>query len=206
MPQGVNSKTGKSNCELEQCVAAKIKAHKGKPAPTNKTLKIIDAITKVLNSNVLSLSSNENLFDTLNMKKPSIDIHDITMAILNMDKDGIIKAIENDNHASAFTKILYRLEPYLPKNLKMSYRAVSNMNCCDKTKQAITEFAYFIISKSNELEDMITQKYYYTGKMHTLEILKRRYRSNWGDNNKSVEVKTSKEEDKDETVVTINFI
>ena len=207
MAQGYSNKTGEPFCKNKKCVEAKIKAHKGKPSANNKLLKIIDAVRDCLDNSVLSLLPSAPLENSFNIAKSELEISDLTLAILNMDHNEIIKCIENNNINGAIVKIMYRLEPYLPKQLHMSYKAFSTIDvCCDETRNAIKDFAYYLSSKSSQLEDIITQTYFFTGKVHNLEILKRRYKQNWGDQNKSVEVKTTKEEDKDETVVTINFV
>lgn len=207
MAKGYIKATGEPACKSEKCVKAKIAAHKGKPSANNKLLKIIDAVRNCLDNSTLSLLPSAPLEDTFGIAKSDIEISDLTLAILNMDHNEIIKCVENNNINGAIVRIMYRLENYLPKNIRMSYKAFSSIDvCCDETRNAIKDFAYYLSSKSSQLEDIITQTYFFTGKVHNLEILKRRYRQNWGDQNKSVEVKTTKEEDKDETVVTINFV
>lgn len=197
MPSGINNKTGKSNCELPQCVSAKVKAHKGKKAPTNKIEGIIDLLLPVLNSNVDFIGSDTSLSESLNMKAPVINVADVSIALLNLDRDAVMKRLEEDNYESAMTMIIYRLNPYLPANLKYKdYRAMSSINCRDELKDKIREFIFVVINYCMKLEDKLTIRYYMNPKMtNMLEMLKRRYKTNWSDNSgKSIEVKHTDEE------------
>lgn len=179
MPSGVR-KDGTTNVELPQCVEAKIKAHKGHTGPTNKINNIIDYFTPLLN----------NLVNPLD---------DLYIAIMNLDKEQLIRDLDENRVGSALTKIMYRLNPYLPDTLKVStYRVFSSFNACDNTKNKCVDFIFNVINAANKIEDKLSRDYYINGKFNKLEILKRRYRNNWGDDKgqKSIEVKQTDKEDK----------
>lgn len=196
MASGVNKKTGVANCELPQAVEAKVKAHKGKKGPTNKIDGIIDLLLPVLNSDV-NFVGDSTLSNTFGIQAPAIDIADVSVALLNLDRETVMKRLEEDNYESAMTMIIYRLNPYLPLKLRYKdYRAMSSINCRDELKDKIREFVFAIINFCMKLEDKITVRYYMNPKMgNMLEILKRRYKTNWSDNSgKSIEVKHTDEE------------
>lgn len=196
MPSGVNSKTGKANCELPQAVEAKKKAHKGKKGPTNKLDAIIDLLLPILNDEVNFVGSSTALGNTFGMNTPAIDVADVSCALLNLDRDAVMKRIEEDNYESAMTMIIYRINPYLPDNLRYKdYRAMSSINCRDELKDKIREFVLAVVGYCMKIEDNLSVRYYMNPKMgNMLEMLKRRYKGNWGDTNgKSIEVKHTDE-------------
>lgn len=189
MPRGINSKTGKPNCKLAKCVKAKVKAHKNKKAPTNKLDAIIELLVPKLNEDSVSfvgVTSVENKKDVINME-------DITVALLNIDRDLLIKRLEEGNFSSCLTIIMYRINPYLPKELRYTdYRAMSTITCRDELKDKLFEFISSVIGYCMRIEDLLSTQYFLNPRAtNKLEILKRRYKSNWSDNSgKSIEVKT----------------
>lgn len=140
MTSGVNKKTGVANCELPQAVAAKIKAHKGKKGANNKIDGIIDLLLPVLNSDV-NFVGDSVLSNTVGIQASAIDIADVSVALLNLDRETVMKRLEEDNYESAMTMIIYRLNPYLPLNLRYrDYRAMTSITCRDELKDKIREF------------------------------------------------------------------
>lgn len=203
MPSGISKETCKANCELPQCVEAKVKAHKGKTVKHSKIIPIIKCLTKVLEGS-LSFVSSGNLKTAFDMEKNDVDTADICLALLNLDREAIKSDLEQDRMGPAFSKIVYRVNPYLPDGVKVkTYKEFSSLNACEETKIQIRDFCLLVISACNRIEDKLTSNYYQTGKNHYVEILKRRYKSNWGDQGKSIEVKTEDKNADTEITITI---
>lgn len=197
MPSGINGKTGKPNCKLAKCVKAKVKAHKDKKAPTNKLDAIIELLVPKLNDESVSFVGFTSLENTFDMEKDVINMEDITVALLNIDRDLLIKRLEEGNFSSCLTIILYRINPYLPKELRYTdYRAMSSITCRDELKDKLFEFISSVIGYCMRIEDLLSTQYFLNPKAtNKLEILKRRYKSNWSENSgKSIEVKHTDEE------------
>lgn len=198
MPSGICNKTGKSNCELPQAVEAKIKAHKDKPSATNKIDAIIDLIMPIITSADVSFCPVDTaLSNSFGIQTPTIDVANISIALLNLDCDLLKKRIEEDNYASAMTMIIYRLNAYLPIDLRYkTYRAMSTINCREGLKEKIREFIFAICTFCMKIEDSLTIRYALNPKaVNNLEILKRRYKTEWADNNgKSIAVTNTNNE------------
>lgn len=66
------------------------------------------------------------------------------------------------------------------------------------------EFVEFILQYCHKIEDRLTIEYYSAGQNNKLEILKRRYKSEWGDATRSVEVSNKTNAEDAELKITIS--
>lgn len=66
------------------------------------------------------------------------------------------------------------------------------------------EFVDFILHYCYKIEDRLTIEYYSAGQTNKLEILKRRYKADWGDTSRSVEVSNKTKADDAELKITIS--
>ena len=65
------------------------------------------------------------------------------------------------------------------------------------------EFVDFILHYCHKIEDRLTIEYYSAGQNNKLEILKRRFKGDWGDTSRSVEVSNKTKADDAELKITI---
>lgn len=185
MPSGVNSETGVANCTLQQCVAAKIAAHKGRPSYNAKLLPSIEFIEDALLKPLTFVSNGTG--------NCAIDSADIAVALLNLDRDLLQQKLETGDIRNAVSCIYYRLNPYLPDEYKYNRWGIfSNFDgCSEPFEERCRIFVENVLEVCMKIEDHLARKYLVNGKANHLEILKRRYRKNWGEtaNNKQIEIK-----------------
>lgn len=66
------------------------------------------------------------------------------------------------------------------------------------------EFVEFILQYCHKIEDRLLIEYYSAGQTNKLEILKRRYKADWGDASRSVEVSNKTKDADAELKITIS--
>ena len=186
MPSGKSKTTGKANCELLQCVNAKIAAHKGRVGYTNKLCGVCEYVLNVLVKPLSFMSDDQ--------EHKELEVSDLTVALLNINTDLVQSHLEKDELYRCLDNIFQRINPYLPEKMKVNRFRFSKFNdsvLAEDTREYYRYFIDEILSACNKIEDKVTRNYYNGGGINKLEILKRRYRKNWGDMNRSVEVKTT---------------
>lgn len=189
MPSGYVN--GVPNPHIHEIQQKSVEAHKGKPSANNKINKIIEVVTDAL-SKPLKFLPQENLATTFNIQTDEVDPADICIALLNLDVESVREDLEAGKLGSALGKIIYRINSYLPDDVRVkTYRTYTTLTSCSETDVKIRDFIFTVVNYCTKIEDKIARTYYMSGKMNQLEILKRRYKRNWGDSNgKSVEVKS----------------
>lgn len=196
MPSGIRKDTGKANCELRQCVEAKIAAHKGRISMNNKMQSVLDYVQTVL-IKPLTISLEES-------EGTDLTASDLAVALLNINTELVVEHLNKDELYRCLDLIFYRINPYLPAEYKVNRFAFNSMNYAfisDQAKDGYRVFIDDVLDACNRIEDMLTKQYFVAGGINKLEILKRRYRKNWGDQQKSLEVKASQGDDKSFEVI-----
>lgn len=182
-------------------------AIKNKKNCTNKLDKILEVLLPILKGPVTFVPYNTSLTTEFDMERPEIDPADIAVALLNLDRDILLKDVEDKDWAGAIHNILYRINPYLPEDIR--YKAGTTKIRPDQIREELTAklevFVKATLDFCMRLEDNLTQRYLMNPKAtNMIEVLKRRYRTNWGDNNnRSIEV-SHKDAETDNTI-TIKF-
>jgi len=175
-------------------VKAAAEVHSDTASCNNKLIDIIDFITSTW-------------FD----RYPNFDEDDentsmLWTALANLDVNKIVDNLANDEVEKALGTILWRFNPYLPDDLRLS-GITYNRNICNSTREIVREFASFLVEKSYILEDYLASKYIKAGqfKAQNLNVLERRFKKNWSKDYKQLEVKTNTNSDSNSTSITINF-
>lgn len=203
MPSGID-KNGEYCCMKEKVVKAKIAAHKDKSCTTNKFNAAIELVVNSLDGwgDLCPADSWSKLSDTFHMEREKIDKNMLSAALLNIDVDSLVHDLEQDRIGPALSRIWYRINAYLPDDLKTSYRSFQTLNACETNRQNVREFIFFIIQYILKIEDRMTSNYYYNGTKQCIDILERRFKKEWAKDNKTTSI-TQTFDDKNKLEIVI---
>jgi len=142
--------------------------------------------------NMTTVKSLESEFDLESEEEPEwFNSQGITFRILNSQGFGRGRH-ETDNDPTYMSVAIFMnsIQDYLPESLrskrdgyqlwkKQSF--VSTNTFADETRELLDRMVNWLIMMRDKIEDLLTSKYYITGKNHQLEMLKRRYKDHWSE-------------------------
>lgn len=142
--------------------------------------------------NMTTVKSLESEFDLESEEEPEwFNSQGITFRILNSQGFGRGRHdTENDPTYMSVAIFMNSIQDYLPESLrskrdgyqlwkKQSF--VSTNTFADDTRELLDRMVNWLIMMRDKIEDLLTSKYYITGKNHQLEMLKRRYKDHWSE-------------------------
>lgn len=146
----------------------------------------------------------------------------ITWRILNTR----VNSSKNHEGGSYFSQenvgwLMAHIQQYLPVDLRKPKRQRGKRKCewasplwnydsvrikenhvvAEDTQECVDRFVIWLNNMKSMIEDSLSSEYYGIGRPQCIEILKRRFRSNWGENSNRTEVKVNNNpETKDSTL------
>lgn len=159
---------------------------------------------------------NEPSFaDTYNALEEALDVSNTEpqskywTALLQIDFDKVKQNIAEGKVARAFASINYFIAPLCPDEAGVCYERqyFDNFNS-EVINGMVADYVTWMIENRNKLENYMIKCYALNGnhKAQYLEILKRRSRSSWGDQSKSLEVKTTTNENTEDKTLEIKIV
>lgn len=159
---------------------------------------------------------NEPSFaDTYNALEEALDVSNTESqskywtALLQIDFDKVKQNIAEGKVARAFASINYFIAPLCPVEAGVCYERqyFDNFNS-EVINGMVADYVTWMIENRNKLENYMIKCYALNGnhKAQYLEILKRRSRSSWGDQSKSLEVKTTTNENTEDKTLEIKIV
>ena len=159
---------------------------------------------------------NEPSFaDTYNALEEALDVSNTEpqskywTALLQIDFDKVKQNIAEGKVARAFASINYFIAPLCPDEAGVCYERqyFDNFNS-EVINSMVADYVTWMIENRNKLENYMIKCYALNGnhKAQYLEILKRRSRSSWGDQSKSLEVKTTTNENTEDKTLEIKIV
>ena len=130
-------------------------------------------------------------------------------ALLQIDFDKVKQNIAEGKVARAFASINYFIAPLCPDEAGVCYERQYFDNFNSETiNSMVADYVTWMIENRNKLENYMIKCYALNGnhKAQYLEILKRRSRSSWGDQSKSLEVKTTTNENTEDKTLEIKIV
>ncbi len=159
---------------------------------------------------------NEPSFaDTYNALEEALDVSNTEpqskywTALLQIDFDKVKQNIAEGKVARAFASINYFIAPLCPDEAGVCYERQYFDNFNSETiNSMVADYVTWMIENRNKLENYMIKCYALNGnhKAQYLEILKRRSRSSWGDQSKSLEVKTTTNENTEDKTLEIKIV
>ena len=130
-------------------------------------------------------------------------------ALLQIDFDKVKQNIAEGKVARAFASINYFIAPLCPDEAGVCYERqyFDNFNS-EVINGMVADYVTWMIENRNKLENYMIKCYALNGnhKAQYLEILKRRSRSSWGDQSRSLEVKTTTNENTEDKTLEIKIV
>lgn len=152
-----------------------------------------------------SYNALEEAFDVSNTEPQS----KYWTALLQIDFDKVKQNIAEGKVARAFASINYFIAPLCPDEAGVCYERqyFDNFNS-EVINGMVADYVTWMIENRNKLENYMIKCYALNGnhKAQYLEILKRRSRSSWGDQSKSLEVKTTTNENTEDKTLEIKIV
>jgi hypothetical protein len=130
-------------------------------------------------------------------------------ALLQIDFDKVKQNIAEGKVARAFASINYFIAPLCPDEAGVCYERQYFDNFNSETiNSMVADYVTWMIENRNKLENYMIKCYALNGnhKAQYLEILKRRSRSSWGDQSKSLEVKTTTNKNTEDKTLEIKIV
>lgn len=119
------------------------------------------------------------------------------IALLQIDFDKVQQNLADGKVAKAIGSIFHFINPLVPEEAGACYtnQYGNDRFTAEVTNNLATDYCLWMLENRNKLENYLVQVYALNGrhKDQMLEILKRRFRNNWGDqkSEKSVKVETT---------------
>ena len=152
-----------------------------------------------------SYNALEEAFDVSNTEPQS----KYWTALLQIDFDKVKQNIAEGKVARAFASINYFIAPLCPDEAGVCYERqyFDNFNS-EVINGMVADYVTWMIENRNKLENYMIKCYALNGnhKAQYLERLKRRSRSSWGDQSKSLEVKTTTNENTEDKTLEIKIV
>lgn len=207
-------KEGRLEGMSEYCTKLGIIASKKKQQEESElwSIKIISYIMWLFDNTFV----NEPSFaDTYNALEEALDVSNTEpqskywTALLQIDFDKVKQNIAEGKVARAFASINYFIAPLCPVEAGVCYERqyFDNFNS-EVINGMVADYVTWMIENRNKLENYMIKCYALNGnhKAQYLEILKRRSRSSWGDQSKSLEVKTTTNENTEDRTLEVKIV
>lgn len=163
--------------------------------PANKLVRFYELVKDSMKDDVTLMSSTE-LCDAFEMEKPIVDPSKLWHALINLDKNAWQKNLDEQNYSNMVRCIVRRFRPYVPDEYKINDSFSPLDKHAETSHEQAKDFIEFMCDCVNRLEDYLSRRYITAGAKRDLDVLERRYRSNWSNQPvKSIEVKQSDKQD-----------
>lgn len=163
--------------------------------PTNRYIKFYELVMDAMAGDV-ELTPSVSLCNEFNMEPPLVDASKLWNALINLDKNAWQKNLDEQNYSNMVRGIVRRFRPYVPDEYKINDSFSPLDKHAETSHEQAKDFIEFMCDCVNRLEDYLSSRYIIAGAKRDLDVLERRYRSNWSNQPvKSIEVKQSDKQD-----------
>lgn len=163
--------------------------------PSNKYIKFYELVMDTMAGDV-ELTPSVSLCNEFNMEQPLVDASKLWNALVNLDKNAWKSNLEEQNYNGMVRCIVRRFRPYVPDEYKINDSFSPLDRHAEVSIDKAKDFCEFMSDCINRLEDYLSSRYIQAGAKRDLDVLERRYKSNWSNQPvKSIEVKQSDNQD-----------